>query len=64
MLPAHPPNSRRWVGTRKDTFRMCTCSGMICCEKRPGKLVIVSKASEPQIRTGMVQRAGARPVEG
>ncbi len=53
MLPAQPPNSLRNVGTRKETFRMCTWSGRICCEKRPGKLVMVSKASEPQIRTDM-----------
>ena len=58
MLPAQPPYSRRIVGTRKLTFSMCTLSGMICWAKRPGKLVMVSKASEPQIRTDMV--AGGR----
>jgi hypothetical protein len=33
MLPAQPPNSRRRVGTRNETLRMCSCSGRICCEK-------------------------------
>src|SRR5438132_4843175 len=53
MLPAQPPNSRRSVGTRNDTFRMCTCSGRICCAKRPGKVVMVSNARDPQIKADM-----------
>ena len=53
MLPAQPPNSRRSVGTRNETFRMCTWSGRICCAKRPWNVVMVSNASEPQISAGM-----------
>src|SRR3954452_21581067 len=53
MLPAHPPYSRRSVGTRNETLRMCSCSGRICCAKCPGKVVMVSKANEPQINADM-----------
>ena len=58
MLPAQPPHSRRSVGTRKLTFRMCTWSGMICSEKRPGNVVMVSKARDPQISAGMAAPVG------
>jgi hypothetical protein len=53
MLPAQPPKSRRSAGTRKDTFRMWSWSGMICSEKRPSKLMMVSKAREPQMSAAM-----------
>src|ERR1700730_13085418 len=49
MLPAHPPNSRRSDGTRKETFRMWICSGRMWSLKRPGNTMIESKANDPQI---------------
>src|ERR1035438_3297938 len=53
MLPAQPPNSRRRLGTRNDTFRMCSCCGRICSAKRPGKVAMLSNASDPQMRVAM-----------
>ncbi len=49
MLPAVPPNSRRSLGTRNDTLRMCTLSGRISFLNWPEKTMMVSKAIEPQI---------------
>src|SRR4051812_32961929 len=54
MLPAQPPKSRRSAGTRKDTFRMCSWSGRICCAKRPSKVMMVSNARDPQMTAAMV----------
>src|SRR5690242_14440809 len=59
MLPAQPPNSRRKVGTRNETFRMCSCSGRICCANLPGNVVMVSNAKEPQINAGMQSPKGS-----
>src|SRR5574343_400588 len=54
ILPAQPPKSRRSAGTRNDTLRMCNWSGRICSANRHSKPMMVSKASEPQIRTAIV----------
>src|ERR1035438_5367273 len=53
MLPAQPPNSRRRLGTRNDTFRMCNCCGRIWSAKRPGKVAMLSNASDPQMRVAI-----------
>jgi hypothetical protein len=41
------------VGTRKLMFRICTLSGRMCSANRPSKVVMVSNASEPQMRVDM-----------
>ena len=46
--------SRRSPGTRNDTLRMCSWLGRICSAKRPSKVMMVSKAIEPQTRMVMV----------
>src|ERR1700712_4332741 len=53
MLPAQPPNSRRMLGTRKATLILCSWSASSASEKRPSKAMMVSKASEPQMRAVM-----------
>src|SRR4029450_7217116 len=62
MLPAQPPNSRLNVGTRNETFRMCSCSGRICWAKCPGKVVMVSKARDPQTSADMQEAPGTKAV--
>ena len=70
MLPAQPPNSRRSVGTRNETFRMCTWSGRICSAKRPGKVGdgVEGERAADQCRHGgsavRGSRAGARGASG
>src|SRR5664279_1504510 len=59
MLPAQPPNSRRSVGTRNETFSMCSWLAMIWSAKRPWKVAMLSKASDPQIRAAMRSPGGA-----
>jgi hypothetical protein len=59
MLPAQPPHSRRMSPTVNDTDRRCTCSGRMWRAKRSGNTMMVSKASEPQIRVrGLVMAGG------
>src|SRR6185312_8992712 len=53
MLPAQPPNSRLSVGTRNETLSTCSWLGMIWSAKRPPKLAMLSKASDPQTRAAM-----------
>ncbi len=53
MLPAQPPNSRRIWGTRKDTLNICTLSGRMWFLNGSGKTMMVSYASEPQMRADM-----------
>ncbi len=50
MLPAHPPHSRRMSPIRKDTESTCVWSGRMWREKRSLNTMIVSCASEPQMR--------------
>src|SRR5512135_2199146 len=64
MLPAQPPKSRLRAGTRKDTFRMWSWSGRICSAKRPSKLMMVSKARDPQMTAAMVLFLWGSGVEG
>src|SRR5690349_23654296 len=54
MLPAQPPNSRRIRGTRKATFRICTLSGRMWFLNWSWNTMMVSNASEPQIRADIV----------
>src|SRR3954451_2153941 len=54
MLPAQPPKSRLRLGTRNETFRMCSWSGRICSAKRPWKPMMVSKARDPQMTAAML----------
>src|SRR5579863_1703492 len=57
MLPAQPPNSRRICGTRNDTFSMWILSGRMWLAKRSPNTMMVSKASEPQIRARLMREA-------
>src|SRR5438270_4390750 len=50
MLPAQPPHSRRISLIWKETESTCVWSGRIWRANRSGKTMIVSSASEPQIR--------------
>src|SRR5690606_40409056 len=53
---AQPPYSRRICGTRNDTFSMWILSGRMCALKRSWNTMIVSKATEPQIRAFLICR--------
>src|SRR5665647_3032108 len=59
MLPAQPPKSRLRAGTRNDTLSICSWSGRICSAKRPSKLMMVSKAREPQITAAIGMPVGS-----
>src|SRR5215217_4677120 len=50
MFAAQPPYSVRRVGTRKETLTRCSWSASRVSAKRPWYCMILSKASDPQIR--------------
>src|SRR6185437_4370197 len=58
MLPAHPPHSRRMSLIWNATDSMCVCSGRIWRANRSGNTMMVSNASEPQIRVRIGAGAG------
>ena len=57
MFAEQPPYSVRRVGTRKDTFTRCSWSASRVSPKRPWYCMILSNASDPQIRVGWVMFA-------
>ena len=53
MLPAQPPHSRRISPTVNDTDSTCACSGRMWRANWSGNTMMVSYASEPQMRVRM-----------
>src|SRR6185312_5996157 len=58
MFPAHPPHSRRMSLIWNATDSMCVCSGRIWRANRSGNTMMVSNASEPQIRVRIDAEVG------
>ena len=68
MFAAVPPRRRCSDSTRNDTLITCVISGRMCSLKRPGKTMIVSKATDPVTamrpmgEAGYGHRRPCRPV--
>src|SRR4051812_24800035 len=63
MLAAQPPYSVRSVGTRNETFTRCSWSASRASAKRPWYCMILSNASDPQIRVVWVIGVAASRIK-